>query len=99
MKNKATVYLITTPTSIELGKPVKVTLFDPRELKSYNSSELFVEEKTVELPDGYSIKKTESEELGIFEGDVFCGLSVSGRGILVDSSTLSRDRRIVLSFI
>lgn len=99
MGNKVKVYLITTPMSIRLGKGANVTLFDPRELKLYNPLEHFIDEKAIELPDGYSLETTESEELGIFEGDIFCGLSVSGRGILLDSSTLNRDHRILLNFI
>lgn len=97
--NKTKVYIITTPFAIEFGKGSTVTLTDPRELASCPSDKFFIEERFVNLPDGYTITETEPGNLCLYKGDVVCGLSVDGRGILVDGSTTTYNDKIRLEFV
>ena len=96
---KTKVYVITTPFAIEFGKGSTVTLVDPRELTSCPSDEVFIEERYVNLPDGYTIEDTGSHETRLFKGNIVCGISASGHGILVDSSTANYKDTIKLKFV
>lgn len=96
---KTKIYVITSPFTIEFGKEPTVMVVDPRELTSCPSDLIFIEEYFVNLPDGYTIEETKMYETRLFKGNVVCDLSVSGHGILVDSSTADYKDTIRLEFV